>query len=136
MDNAENETFKDEMEGINQEIDDKCSADVVKKFQLSAKTLENNRESVETLQQEMTSARQEYFVSSSKSECRAASVKADELEIKLESQLVEMRKAQDALRKAIDARRRLSNKVDVTKQNEVSSGDDSGDNDSDDNCTQ
>ena len=79
----------------------------------------------------MTSARQEYFVSSSNSERGVASVKADELEIKLESQLVEMRKAQDALRKAIDARR-LLNKVEVTEQNEVSSGDDSGDNDSDD----
>ena len=131
------EHLKDEMTRINQEIDDKCSADVLKKFQLSSKTLEKNRErvetatsSVQTLQREMTSARQEYFVSSSKSERRAASVKADELEIKLESQLAEMRKAQDDLRKAIDARRRLLNKIDVTEQTEISSGDDSGDNDS------
>lgn len=50
MDNVENEIFKDEMEGINQEIDDKCSVDVVKKFQLFVKILENNWESVEIFQ--------------------------------------------------------------------------------------
>lgn len=84
----------------------------------------------------MISVRQEYFVSSSKFECRAVSVKADELEIKFELQLVEMRKVQDVLRKVIDVRRRFLNKVDVIKQNEVSFGDDSGDNDLDDNCIQ
>ena len=94
------EHLRDEMERINQEIDKKCSADVLKKFQLSAKTFEKNRDCVETavssvqnLQRGMTSPRQEYFVSGDKSECQAASAKADELEIKCESQLVEMRKA-------------------------------------------
>ena len=76
------EYLKDEMETVNQEINDKCPVDVLKKFQLSGKTLKKNRERVETafaslqdLQRDLTSARQEYFDSSSKSERRAASVK-------------------------------------------------------------
>ena len=76
------EYLKDEMETVNQEINNKCPVDVLKKFQLSGKTLKKNRECVETafaslqdLQQDLTSARQEYFDSSSKSERRAASVK-------------------------------------------------------------
>lgn len=76
------EYLKDEMETVNQEINDKCPVDVLKKFQLSGKTLKKNCERVETafaslqdLQRDLTSARQEYFDSSSKSERRAASVK-------------------------------------------------------------
>ena len=88
------------METVNQEINDKCPVDVLKKFQLSGKTLKKNRERVETafaslqdLQRDLTSARQEYFDSSSKSERRVASVKVDQLEKNLQSQLAEMRKA-------------------------------------------
>ena len=105
------EYLKNEMEKVNQEINNtECPVDVRKKFQLSAKTLKKNRECVETaftslqdLQQELTSARQEYFDSGSKSEHRAESVKVDQLEKNLQSQLTKMRKAQDALRKSIDA---------------------------------
>ena len=75
------------MEKVNQEINDKCPVDVLKRFQLSGKTLKKNRECIETaftslqdLQRDLTSARQEYFDSSSKSERRAASVKVDQLE--------------------------------------------------------
>ena len=75
MDNKENTVLKDEMEKVNEEINDKCPVDVLKKFQLSVKTLRKNWECVETaftylqdLQQKLTSASQEYFDSSSKSE--------------------------------------------------------------------
>lgn len=117
--------LKDEMEKVNQEINDKCPVDVLKKFQLSAKTWKKNRERVETaftslqdLQRDLTSARQEYFDSSSKSERRAASVKVDQLEKNLQSQLTEMRKAQDALRKSIDARRKLLDQLHAVKQSD------------------
>ena len=129
------------MEKINQEINDKCPVDVLKKFQLSAKTLEKNRERVATtftslqdLQRELTSARQEYFDCSSKAERRAASVKVDQLEKNLQSQLTEMRKAQDALRKSIDARRKLLDQLHATKQSD--SEEDTDDNKSDDEWTQ
>ena len=82
--------LKNEMEKVNQEINDKCSLVILKKFQLSAKTLEKNRKRVETaeasvkdIQLELTSARQEYF-DSTKSERRANSARVDELEKKLE----------------------------------------------------
>lgn len=85
------EYLKDEMEKVNLEINDKCPVDVLKKFQLSGKALKKNRECVETafaslqdLQRDLTSARQEYFDSSSNSERRAASVKVDQLEENLQ----------------------------------------------------
>lgn len=77
------EYLKDELEENDKEINDKCPVDILRKFQLSAKTLEKNRERVETpstslrdLQQELTRARQEY-IDSSKSNRQAASVKVD-----------------------------------------------------------
>lgn len=128
------EHLKNEMENVNKEINDKCPVDILKKFQLSAKTLEKNREHIETaiasvqdLQRELTSARQEHFDSSSKSERRATSVRVDELEKNLESQLAEMRKSQDSLRKAIDARRKLLHKLDVAEESNISPGEDSDD---------
>ncbi len=118
------EYLKDELEEIDKKINDKCPVDILRKFQLSAKTLEKNRERVETastslrdLQQELTRARQEY-IDSSKSNRQAASVKVDKLENDLQSQLTEMRKAQDALRKAIDTRRRLLNQLHTTQQSD------------------
>ena len=81
------EYLKDEMKKVNQEINNRCPVDVLKRFQLSAKTWKKNWERVETaftslqdLQRDLTSARQEYFDSSSKSERPAASVKVDQLE--------------------------------------------------------
>ena len=75
------------MKKVNQEINDRCPIGVLKRFQLSAKTWKKNPERVKTaftslqdLQRDLTSARQEYFDSSSKSECPAASVKVDQLE--------------------------------------------------------
>ena len=132
------EYLKDEMEKVDQEINNtECPFDVLKKFQLSAKTLKKNQERVETaftslqdLQQELTSARQEYFDSGSKSERQAASVKVDQLEKNLQSQLTEMRKAQDALRKSIDARRKLLDQLHAKKQSD--SKEDTDDVESDD----
>lgn len=117
--------LKDEMEKVNQGINDKCPIDFLKKFQLSAKTLKKNQERIETaftslqdLQRDLTSARQEYFDSGSKSEHQAASVKVDQHEKNLQSQLTKMRKAQDALRKSVDAWRKLLDQLHVTKQSD------------------
>ncbi len=63
--------------------------------------METASTSLQHLQQELTRARQEY-IDSTKFNPQAASVKVDELENDLQSQLTEMRKAQDPLRKAID----------------------------------
>lgn len=42
----------------------------------------------------------------------------DQLEKNLQSQLTEMRKAQDALRKSIDARRKLLDQLNANKQSD------------------
>ena len=67
----------------NEKIDDECHAEMLKKFQLSMKTLAKN------LHQALTRARQEY-IDNGKSERKVASAKVEELENNLESQLMEM----------------------------------------------
>lgn len=120
--------LKDQMEEVNKQIASKCPVDLLKKFQLSRTTLKKNMERVETavsslqdIQRELTSARQEFFDSRSKTERQEASLKVDQLEKDLESQLTELRKAQDALRKATDARRKLLEQLDLG-QSESTSG--------------
>lgn len=92
----------------------------MKKFQLSRTTLTKNTQRVETaasslqdIQRELTSRRQDYIDSRSKTERKEASLKVDQLEKDLDSQLTELRKAQDALRKATDARRKLLEQLDL-----------------------
>ena len=69
--------------------------------------------SLQDIQRELTSRRQDYFDSRSKTERKEASVKVEQLEKDLDSQLAELRKAQDALRKATDARRKLLEQQDL-----------------------
>lgn len=87
--------------------------------------METASTSLQDLQQKLTRARQEY-IDSSKSYRQAASVKVDELEDDLQSQLTEMRKAQDALRKATDTRRRLLGQLHATQQSDYEEVSDDG----------
>ena len=98
------------MEEVNKQIVSKCPVDLMKKFRLSKTTLMKNTQRVETaasslqdIQRELTSHRQDYFDSRSKTERKEASVKVEQLEKDLDSQLTELRKAHDTLRKATDA---------------------------------
>ena len=84
--------LKDQMEEVNKQIASKSPVDLLKKFQLSRTTLKKNTERVETavsslqdIQRELTSARQECFDSRSKTERQEASLKVDQLEKDLES---------------------------------------------------
>ena len=102
------------MHKVNDEINRKCPDHLLKKFQLSRATLEKNvtrvekgETSLQKLQQELTAARMELIDSKNKSERQAALTKVEEIEKELESQLAELRRAQDSLRKAIDTRQKL-----------------------------
>lgn len=95
---------------------------MLKKFQLSRATLEKNvtrvekgETSLQKLQQELTAARMELIDSKNKSERQAALTKVEEIEKELESQLAELRRAQDSLRKAIDARQKLLQTLDANR---------------------
>ena len=111
----------DEVDKVNNEINQKCTDHLLKKFQLSKATLERNimrveegETSLRKFQQELTAARMELIDSKNKSECRAALIKAEEIEKELDSQLVELR-SQDSLRKAIDARQKLLRTLDANR---------------------
>ena len=109
--------LKEQMEEVNKEIVSKCPVDLMKKFQLSkaknTQRVETAATSLQDIQRELTSRRQDYFDSRSKTERKEASVKVEQLEKDLDSQLAELRKAQDALRKATDARRKLLEQQDL-----------------------
>ena len=119
--------LRDQMEEVNKQIISKCPVDLLKKFQLLSTTLKNNTKLVEAavsslqdIQRDLTSARQELFDSSNKTERQEASLKVDQLEKDLESQLTELRKAQDALRKATDVRRKLLEQLDLSQSDSTS----------------
>lgn len=114
--------IKDEVHKINDEINQKCPDHLLKKFQLSRATLEKNTTRVETgetslwkLQEELTAARMELIDSKNKSERQAATTKVEEVEKELDSQLAELKRAQDSLRKAIDARQKLLQTLDANR---------------------
>ncbi|CAH3138139.1 unnamed protein product [Porites lobata] len=78
------------------------------------KTVEKNAERVDAAasalretQENLTTARQEFLDSTNKSELKLAAVRVDKIEKDLDAQLAELRRAQDALRKATDARKKL-----------------------------
>lgn len=104
--------LKDQIEEVNKEIASKCSTDVLKKFQMTKKTAEKNTERVDaavsalrTTQENLTKARQEFLDSTNKSERKLASARVDKIEKDLDAQKAELRRAQDALRKATEARK-------------------------------
>ena len=70
------------MEEVNKQIGSKCPVDLMKKFKLSKTTISKNTQRVKTaalllqdIRRELTSCRQDYFDSRSKTECKKASVK-------------------------------------------------------------
>lgn len=106
--------LKDQIEEVNKEIASKCSTDELKKFQMSKKTVEKNMECVDAAvsalrktQENLTTARQEFVDSTDKSQRKLASARVDEIEKDLDAQMAELRRAQDALRKATEARKKL-----------------------------
>ena len=114
--------IKDEVNKVNNEINQKCPDHLLKKFQLSRATLERNTTRVEKgetslrqLQQELTTARMELIDSKNKSERQVALTKVEEIEKELDSQLAELRRSQDSLRKAIDARQKLLQTLDANR---------------------
>ena len=114
--------IKDEVHKINDEINQKCPDHLLRKFQLSTVTLEKNvtrvekgETSLQKLQQELTAARLELIDSKNKSERQAAMTKVEEIEKELDSQLAELKRAQDSLRKAIDARQKLLKTLDANR---------------------
>lgn len=104
---------------VNKQIVTKCPVDLMKKFQLSRTTLMKNMQRIETatslqdIQREVTSSRQDYLDSSSMTECKEALVKDEQLEKDLDSQLTKLRKAQDTLRNATYAIQKLLEKLDL-----------------------
>ena len=106
--------LKDQIEEVNKEIASKCSTDELKKFQMSKKTAEKNTERVDAAvsalrktQENLTTARQELVDGTNKSERKLASARVDKIEKDLDAQMAELRRAQDALRKATEARKKL-----------------------------
>ena len=102
------------MHKVNDEINQKCPDHLLEKFKLSRATLEKNIMGVEKgdtslqkLQQELTAARMELIDRKNKSERQAALTKVEEIEKELESQLAELRRVQDSLRKASHAQQKL-----------------------------
>ena len=124
------------MHKINDEINQKCPDHLLKKFQLSRATLEKNitrvekgETSLQKLQQELTAARMELIDSKNKSERQAAMTKVEEIEKELDSQLAELKRAQDSLWKAIDARQKLLKTLDVNRSGTSSNSSGSEDED-------
>ena len=84
------------------------------KFQTLKKTVEKNTECVDAAvsalwetQENLTTARQEFLDSTNKSERKLTAVRVDKIEKDLDAQLAELWRAQDALRKATEARKKL-----------------------------
>lgn len=118
--------IKEEVDKVRNEIHQNCPDHLLKKFQFSMKTLERNMALVEKterslrlLQQELTTAKME-LIDSTKSTRQFAVAKVDEIEKDLDSELAELRRAQDSLRKAINARKKLLQMLDANR-NDTSS---------------
>lgn len=123
--------LKDQIEEVKKEIASKCSTDILKKFQTSKKTVEKNAECVDAAasalretQENLTTTRQEFLDSTNKSERKLAAVRVDKIEKDFDAQLAELRRAQDALQKATEARKKLS-QLEVESQTAGSDSDDS-----------
>ena len=77
--------------------------------------MEKGETSLQKLKQELTAAKMELIDSKNKSERQAAMPNIEEIEKELDSQLAELKRAQDSLRKAIDARQKLLKTLDVNR---------------------
>ena len=100
-------------------------------FSLFCFSMEKNTERVDAAvsalretQENLTTARQEFLDSINKSERKLAAVRVDKIEKDVNAQLAELRRAQDALRKATEARKKLL-QLEVESQPADSNSDDS-----------
>jgi len=89
------------------------------------KRVEKAETSLRKLQQERTAAKLELIDSKHKSERRASLTKVEQIEKELDSKLAELRRSQDSLRKAINARQKLLQTLDANRSDtssNISSG--------------
>ena len=107
---------------IKNEIKQECPDHLLKKFKLSRITLDKNITRVEKdetslrqLQDELTDARMQLFDSKDKSERKDAVTRVENIEKELDSKLSELKRSQDALRKAISARQKLLDTLDANR---------------------
>ena len=114
--------IKDEVNKIKNEIKQECPDHLLKKFKLSRITLDKNITRVEKdetslrqLQDELTDARMQLFDSKDKSERKDAVTRVENIEKELDSKLSELKRSQDALRKAISARQKLLDTLDANR---------------------
>lgn len=115
------------MEKLEGEIDKSCNLlnAVLKKVQSSNKTIERNSERVESAhkmlsktEKALTEERFELFKSSNGPQCRIVVAKIEKWEKELAANLTELRRAEDALRKALDVKRKLLDNLDAADQQE------------------
>lgn len=116
-----------DMEKLEGEIDKSCNLlnAVLKKVQSSNKTIERNSERVESAhkmlsktEKALTEERFELFKSSNGPQCRIVVAKIEKWEKELAANLTELRRAEDALRKALDVKRKLLDNLDAADQQE------------------
>ena len=114
--------IKDEVNKIKNEIKQECPDHLLKKFKLSRITLDKNITRVEKdetslrqLQDELTDARMQLFDSKDKSERKDAVTRVENIEKELDCKLSELKRSQDALRKAISARQKLLDTLDANR---------------------
>ena len=104
---------------------------VLKKVQTSVKTIgknslrvENAHKTLSKTQKELTNARFKLFQTENSCQYKNAIEKIEKQEKYLEANLTKLRKAQDALRKSLDVKRKLLNSIDAAeseKEGEFSS---------------
>ena len=115
--------IKNEAMELEVDVGPKCPDYLIQKFKASKKTIDRNTKRMEEskrclkqTQERLVNARHELFNSTNKTERTAALVKIEQIEKYLESQLTELRKSQDALRKSVDNKRKLLRTLDKEKQ--------------------
>ena len=106
--------MKDELEEISVKIATQCTGSALKKMQMSKSTVKKNTarvdaavSAVKETQKKLTTERQKHLESTNKSDWKLAATTADEIKNDLDFQMVKLRRAQDALRKALNTRKKL-----------------------------
>ena len=119
--------LKEDMEKMQGEIVQPCNLSnaVLKKMQSSNKTIERNRKRVESAHETLSKSqnalmeeRFELFKSTNGDQRRIAVEKIEKRERELAANLTELRRTHDALRKALDIKRKLLDNLDAADQQE------------------
>ena len=120
--------IKDDVSKIQIEIKRECPDHLLKKFKLSRVTLDKNIARVEKdetslrqLQDELIDKRMQLIDSKNKSHRKDAVTRVENIEKELDSKLSELKRSQDALRKAISARQKLLDSLDANRSGSLSS---------------